>query len=154
MKTIFVRTAYNYDMNKAGDESALLCKDPSLAQQQFLEETNINTIVTKFLKTGELPQVSMPQPADFEGIFDFQTAMNIVRAGEEAFAQMDARVRQRFNNDPGKFLEFFHDPDNKAEAEKLGLVIPREAPGVIQARDKGDTPTPPEKAPKGAKTDP
>ena len=50
--------------------------------------------------------------------------MNVVRAADENFMRLDARVRSRFNNSPQKFLEFFADPENREEAVRLGLVLP------------------------------
>ena len=126
MKTVFCRSAYNYDMDLASDKAGLKCEDPSLTQQQFKEEADINTIVDRFMKSGVLPNpVNMPQYVDYEGIFDFQTAMNAVRAADENFMRMDAKVRARFNNSPQEFLEFFANPENTEEAIRLGLAIPQ-----------------------------
>lgn len=106
-------------------DSGLICADPSLAQQSFKEETDINTIVDRFMKTGVLPDpVRMPQYVDYEGVFDFQSAMNVVRQADENFMKMDAKVRARFHNSPQEFLEFFANPENHAEAVRLGLVVP------------------------------
>lgn len=123
MKPPFLRTAYNYDTNKAGDESALHCKDPTLTKQSFAEEVDINTIVRRFNITGELPtNVRMPEYGDFEGIFDFTSAMNAIRAAQESFDAMPADVRSRFHNDPAQFVDFCSNQANRQEAEKLGLV--------------------------------
>lgn len=123
MKPPFLRTAYNYDMNKAGDESALHCKDQSRTQQSFTDECDINTIVKKFNLTGQLPEnVRMPSYQDFAGPFDFQEAMNAVRLATESFMMMPAHVRARFHNDPNEFVDFCSNDDNRQEAEKLGLV--------------------------------
>ena len=126
MKTVFCRSAYNYDMDLASDKSGLKCDDPSLTQQQFKEDSDINTIVDRFMKSGVLPNpVNMPQYVDYEGIFDFQSAMNVVRQADESFMRLDAKIRARFNNSPQEFLEFFGNPDNVDEAIRLGLAIPQ-----------------------------
>jgi len=128
MKPIFLRTPYNYDTNQVSDETGLSCPDASLTQQQFKEEADINTIVDRFLRSGVLPTpVNMPQYVDFEGVFDYQTAMNTIRAADENFMRLDARVRARFNNSPQEFLEFFANPDNTEEAIRLGLAVPNQA---------------------------
>ena len=128
MKPIFLRTPYNYDTNQVSDETGLACRDASLTQQQFKEEADINTIVDRFLRSGVLPTpVNMPQYVDFEGVFDYQTAMNIIRAADENFMRLDARIRARFNNSPQEFLEFFANPDNIEEAIRLGLAVPNQA---------------------------
>lgn len=126
MKTVFCRSAYNYDMDLASDKAGLKCDDPSLTQQQFKEDSDINTIVDRFMKSGVLPTpVNMPQYVDYEGIFDFQSAMNVVRQADESFMRLDAKIRARFNNSPQEFLEFFGNPDNVDEAIRLGLAIPQ-----------------------------
>jgi len=122
----FLRTPFNYDRDLASDESGLKCEDDSLTQQQFKDESDINTIVDRFMKSGVLPTpVNMPQYVDYEGVFDFQTAMNAVRQADENFMRMDAKTRARFNNSPQEFLSFFADPANTEEAIRLGLAIPQ-----------------------------
>lgn len=131
MKPVFLRTPYNYDTMQASDETGLKCEDASLTQQQFKEEADINTIVDRFLRSGVMPTpVNMPQYVDYEGVFDFQSAMNVVRAADENFMRLDAKVRARFNNSPQEFLEFFANPDNTDEAIRLGLAIPK-APSTV-----------------------
>jgi phage internal scaffolding protein len=106
------------------EKTGLSCLDDSLTQQQFKEEADINTIVNRFLKTGVLPTPNtFPQYVDFEGVFDYQSAMNLVRAADESFMRMDAKLRSRFNNSPQEFLEFFANPENAQEAIRLGLAV-------------------------------
>lgn len=129
MKPPLLRTEYNYDMNQAGDDCGLECKDPSLTKQSFKEESDINTIVDRFKIHGELPQnVRLPTYEDFTGVFDFHSAMNAVAIARESFDKMPANVRTRFHNDPQEFVEFCNHKDNLAEARKLGLVPPEELP--------------------------
>jgi len=124
-KPPFLRTPYNYDTSEASNESAINCKDPSLAQQSARDESDINFIVDRFTRTGELPQPSrLPVYADFEGIFDFQTAQNAIRAAQESFNALPAKVRERFGNDPQKLMAFVEDPENRSEGVILGLVDP------------------------------
>lgn len=125
MKPVFIRTAFNYDTNQASDESALECLDESLTVQSEAEDADINTIVRRFGLTGELPgDLRMPVSGDFSGITDFHGAMNLVRAAQEEFLRVPANIRDRFNNDPQKFMSFMEDPGNLDEARKLGLLKP------------------------------
>lgn len=153
--TPFLRTPYNYDMNKAGDESGLTCKDQSRTKQSFAEEADINTIVRRFHLTGQLPtDVRMPQYADFTEIVTFQDAMNAIRAAEESFMAMPAEIRTRFHNDPAEFVQFCGDEKNKDEAVKLGLVpkpLPAEQPAPLT--NTGATPTLPPAAPAATTTE-
>lgn len=123
---MFLRTPYNYDTMQVSDETALRCEDPSLAQQNAKEECDINTIVRRFGLTGELPSgVRMPQYGDFTGVTDYHSALNAVIAAQDSFMQLPADVRSRFNNDAAAFVDFCMKEENRAEAEKLGLVAPR-----------------------------
>lgn len=122
-------TPYNIDANAWSDKTALHCKDKTLAQQQFRDECNINTLFAKYMETGEMPQVEQGLSyGNFEGIFDFQTAMNAVRTAEGLFSQLPARIKNRFDNDPQKMLEFLAVDENREEAEFLGLVNKPEKP--------------------------
>lgn len=126
MKT-FLRTEFNYDTNEASIESGIECKDESKTKQSFKEESDINTIVKRFGLTGQLPEgVKAPTYGDFTEVMDFHTAMNAVAAAGEAFDRMPAEIRARFNNDPGAFVDFCSNDENRAEAEKMGLVVPKE----------------------------
>lgn len=120
----FLRTPYNYDMNAAGDESGLDCSNlPSETKQSFAEEVDINTIVRRFGLSGQLPTgVRMPTYEDFTDVTDFHTAANAIALANEAFEQMPAEVRARFQNNPGNFVDFCADANNLEEARKLGLV--------------------------------
>jgi phage internal scaffolding protein len=129
MKIPFLRTPYNYDRDAASNDSGLECLDPTMAQQQFREECDINTIMERFGRTGELiAPVRMPQYGDFDGVNDYHSAMNAIVEAQSAFESLPAKVRARFSNDPAEFLEFCFNEENRDEAIRLGLVEP-----VIQA---------------------
>jgi phage internal scaffolding protein len=123
MKPPFLRTPYNYDRDQASNEHGLKCEDKTLTQQHFKDECDINTIVDRFHITGETPQLTeLPSFGNFEGIFDYQTAMNAIVQARETFMTMPAAIRTRFDNDPQKFLAFCEDKENFDEAARLGIV--------------------------------
>lgn len=126
MKKVFVRSEFNYDMDEASEASGLKCMDESLTKQSFAEEVDINTIVKRFGLTGQLPvDVRTPLNDDFEGVFDFKSAMDAVVQAQESFDAMPAETRARFHNDPAEFVDFCSNPDNLDEMRKLGLAIPK-----------------------------
>lgn len=126
MKTPFLRTNYNYDRNVASNESGVACEEPSLAQQQFKDECDINNILRQFNITGQLPTSPLsPRYGDFTGIVDYQSALNAVIAAEDGFMTLPAETRAMFGNDPEQLIHFLADEGNRAEAEKLGLVDPK-----------------------------
>nr|QJB21029.1 MAG: internal scaffolding protein [Microvirus sp.] len=125
--TPFLRTAYNYDADGASQESGLDCSDlPSLTQQQFRDEVNINTIVERFGLTGQLPDdVKVPMQGDFTDVVDYQSALNAVIAADNAFMELPAAVREEFRNDPQRLMDFVADEKNRARAEELGILNPK-----------------------------
>lgn len=143
--TPFLRTPYNYDTNAASDESGLACEEPTLAQQHFKDECDINNILKQFNVTGMLPnQPLSPRYGDFTGISDYKTAIDRVIAAEEEFMALPAQLRARFDNDPENLITFLDNEENRSEAEKLGLLEPKQdlnAPAVEE-----NAPTPSESA--------
>ena len=145
---IFLRTPYNYDRDKASNESALHCKDQSLTKQSFAEDADINTIVRRFGLTGQLPDnVRVPQYGDFTEVFDFHTAMNAVRTAQESFMALPPNIRARFHNDPQELLEFCEDPENRPEAIRIGLVERKPEPQGGPTSPPQGSPSEPQKAP-------
>lgn len=101
------------------------CPEPGKTIQSQKEEADINTIVKRFGLSGQLPQnVRVPLNDDFDGIFDYQSALNLVIEADRAFGAMPAEVRKRFGNDPADFVDFVSNPDNQDEARKLGIAMP------------------------------
>jgi len=133
---VFVRSPYNYDVAAASRESGLECLDESLAVQSEAEDADINTIVKRFGLTGQLPEnVRVPLASDFTEAMDFKSAMNAIRAAQESFAEMPAHVRERFQNDPEKFVLFCTAEEggklaNLDEMRKLGLAVAAPEPVV------------------------
>lgn len=130
---VFLRSLHNYDTDAASNESGLACEEPSLAQQHYKDECDINTILERFNITGVLPQVALsPRYGDFTGIGDYHTALNRVLAAQEEFDALPAQIRAKFNNDPAQLIEFLEDENNRPEAEELGLVE-KAAAEVVEA---------------------
>lgn len=127
-----VRSIFDYDRDPGIDFS----DDPGHTKQSFREETDINAIVERANRTGQLPQMiaSDPMYGDFSSVPDYQTALNLVVKAEEQFMGLSAHVRDRFYNDPARFLEFMGDPNNAAEIVKLGLATAR---GDARPEDRG-----------------
>lgn len=122
-KQVILRSMFNYDVDQVSVETGLFCADPSLAQQQFKDECDINVILDRFNVTGQLPIAALPPEfGDFSGVSDYQTALNAVLDAQEAFDSLPARVRERFANDPAAFVDFCLDEANKDEMAQLGLL--------------------------------
>lgn len=100
--------------------------------QSAKDECDINVILKKYAKTGVLPDMikSNPQYGDFSNLESYQSSMEIVLKAQEQFQSLSAKIRQRFNNDAGEFLEFATNPSNATEMIKLGLATNAELNAV------------------------
>lgn len=144
-REVFLRTPYNYDMNAAGDESAIECKEASLTQQSFADEVDINNMLRRFGIGYEMPEnFRMPQYGDFDTITTFHEAMNAVTAATAEFNRLPAHIRAEFDNNPAKFHDAALDESNRARFEKHGLLQPKaETPPEPPAPPPAPNVTPP-----------
>lgn len=126
-----LRTGYNEyaGMDILLVDSPLECKDESLTVQADAVDADINVIVKKFVRTGVLPLRQVPPlEGDFSNVSDYHEAMNLIRQADESFMSVDADIRARFDNDPGKFVAFCSDEKNLDEMRKMGLAVPKDVP--------------------------
>jgi len=123
MTKVFVRNPYNYDMALVSQETGLECKDPSLAQQHMKDECDINVIVERFGVTGSIPTTPIePSYGDFSGVSDYHTALNKIKAADEAFMALPAKIRAKFDHDPNALLNYLQNEENRDEAIQIGLI--------------------------------
>jgi len=92
-------------------------------KQSFKDESDINTIMARYLSTGEMPVINerAPQYLDASGM-DFQDMQNKVVEAQSLFMDLPSKLRTRFHHDPAEFLEFCSDPSNRDEMSTLGLL--------------------------------
>lgn len=143
-------TQYSYQQ-KNGAKTALSLKyatfndGEDMTQQSDKDDSDINIMMVKYGASGRLPQVlQQPLYGDFTNVSTYKEAAEMVRAAKEAFMEVPAEIRERFNNDPQQFIDFSTDPKNIDELVKMKLADKRELP---QNKDAGDPPEP-----KGDKT--
>lgn len=117
--------------------------DKSLTKQEHLKSCDINNIIKDFSRTGQIHHISAKAAQgaymDLPDELDYQSALNTVIDAENAFATLPAKVRDRFGNDPAEFLAFVGNPENRKEAQELGLLKP--------ATPLPDTPSEPSPSP-------
>ncbi|QGH73507.1 MAG: scaffold protein [Microviridae sp. ctOsc38] len=92
--------------------------------QASRDECNVNLIMARFEKTGQLPQMIRrdPQYGEFASAPEYHEAMCLVVKAQEQFEALPAQVRKRFGNDPAAFLGFAVDPQNQRELVRMGLA--------------------------------
>ncbi|QXP07896.1 MAG: internal scaffolding protein [Arizlama microvirus] len=115
----------------------LVFPEPTLTQQHFKDEVNINTIVDRYKKTGYLidpNQINESRKAiygDFTNSGDFFKAQEQLLKAQDSFMALPPKLRLRFNNDPGQLIDFLDNPNNVNEAIVLGLVENPYIGGII-----------------------
>ena len=96
---------------------------PSMTKQSMQNELDINNIIKKYHKTGVLPNLQK-----LEGVYgeitsmDLQTALQKVTDAENAFAEVPAKIRNLFDNDAGKFIDYATNPKNIGQMQEWGLA--------------------------------
>lgn len=104
----------------------------SMTQQQFKDSCDINKLIARHAQTGfyydpfKDMQLNSRQAmyGDFSDVLDYRSSLDAVNRVQEAFMELSAEIRHRFEHDPAKFLEFIMDPSNAEEARKIGLYVP------------------------------
>lgn len=119
---VVLRAPYAYDADLASEEAGFVSDGPSMTKQAFAEESDINVIVERFMKSGVIPEIRMPISGDFTDVQDFRGCMDAVVKARESFDELPAAVRARFQNDPAQFVDFCLVEENWDEAMKLGLI--------------------------------
>lgn len=79
--------------------------DDSVVQQQFADEVDVNTIVRRF-GLAEPPVVAQGVYGDFTGITDYESAVAAVETAQANFMRLPAAARDKFGNDPARFLDY------------------------------------------------
>lgn len=99
-------------------------------KQAHKDECDVNIILAKYRKTGRLPDLISRDPrfGDFTEVGSYLDSMNVVALANEQFAALPAEVRDRFANDPARFLAFAHDPKNSDDLIKMGLATKKSQP--------------------------
>jgi len=101
----------------------------TLVQQQFKDQADINQVITRFKRTGQLhstPGVLGQKREPSFGIYsynDYQDAYLNMQKIRQDFLALPPKLRQRFDNNPANVVAFVDDPNNHKEAVKLGLRV-------------------------------
>ncbi|AXL15554.1 internal scaffolding protein [Microviridae sp.] len=97
--------------------------EKTLTQQQYKEQADINFIMQKYGEQAVLQHYSQFEGdySEFTDDFDYQTVRNKLLDADAMFLSLPSNIRQKFNNNPKKFLDFVQDEDNLEELYTLGL---------------------------------
>lgn len=111
-----------------------------ITDQDHEAESNINTIMTRYLAGEPLPpNVKVGTYGDFYEAPDFTRAQEILAQATQQFEALPSSIRNRFDNRPERFLAFVHDKNNLTEARNLGLLTQQTPPPAQPASTTTDT---------------
>jgi len=133
---------------------ATLNEQPSMTDQSFKDEVNVNNIINKFNRTGQISHLAKKSGmyADLSTIEDLHSSLTQVVQAQEAFDSLPAELRRRFGNSPVEMVNFLQDPSNDQEAVKLGLKQYQSIPKYQQGAQNDDNSNDDEPAPIPKKT--
>lgn len=128
---------------------------PSMTDQSFKQEVNVNAIMAKFKKTGQIGHVrqNRGQYLDVSNTPNLMEAFARVRKAEESFATLPAAVREKLRNDPANLSGFLNDPKNREMLEEYGVLEVRKGSGESTDSSEGTKVPPAKPAPKKAKSE-
>ena len=108
--------------------------EPSMTEQHFKDECDINNIVATYQQTGVLPSGDrQPLFGDFADFpQDLMSAQHYFDEAQDRFMQLDANIRKEFGNNPAMLLDFIRDEKNRDRAIELGLI---ERPPAVQQQE-------------------
>ena len=101
--------------------------EPSKTQQQFKKDCDVNVIIKKYRQGHAITHISKHEGGygDFTEISSYQDALDKVITLNQEFSRLPSEIRTRFNNDPGRLIDFINDERNTDEAIRLGLLEKR-----------------------------
>lgn len=108
-------------------------------QQHMAAACDINNIMANYVATGELTHINGAAATygDFSEVLDYREGLHQIQAAGEMFMELPAKVRDRFDNDPAKFLDFATNPDNIEDMRSMGLApaLPPKPEAPITRKD-------------------
>lgn len=145
--------SYDWTGEVLDPKTGELVKEESMTKQSFKDECDVNNILRQYSPVALAQLMSeraaQGQFADLPSGFEFQDALNLVVEGRQAFESLPSKIRERFSNDPARFLAFMADPENQDEAIKLGLATRRPEPAPQEPQAPSTPPAAPS-APEGS----
>lgn len=126
-------------------EVTLSCPaEERMTKSEFKDDCDINKIIARYQRTGQLPDNAKAAAArygDFSEVPPYQEMLDRIRAADELFAALPAKVRKEFDNDAGNFIRATQTVEGMKILHDLGLTkIVEEAKDAAAGKD---TPTQP-----------
>lgn len=140
MPNIQWRTGYDDEQEEtARANTRVSFPEPSLTQQHFAKDADLNTIVKRYgITDGSFPPMALDPRyfGDFTDAVDFKEHLDRVRNAEDRFNALPADLRAAFGNNMIQLHNWVSDPANAEEAVTLGLLQKQSvAPPPTPTRD-------------------
>lgn len=121
------------DYRVKGPDGKLMAM-PSRCKKSMAGETDINLIVSRFLRAKTVPDNRNLQYYDASALPDLQSSLNVVRIAMDAFNSLPAPVRKEMGNDFANLEPWLKDERNHSNAVKYGLMVekPKPEPEKVQ----------------------
>lgn len=116
----------------------------SLTEQSHKKSCQISTILDRYKKTGIITHNNSMQGtyADYPNEMDFHLMQNKIAVAKSMFEAIPSNIRAEFNNDPGTFLSFAQDPENREKMLEMGFSIDHLPPAVEPEPEPAPEPEP------------
>lgn len=125
MKPLF-NWRHQYDQKRdkeEGDAAATINTEPSLTQQSFREDADINVLAKRFgLTDVPLGPIDPSAFRDTTHDPDLRQVLEYQRTARDEFMRLPAKLRRRFHDSPQELWDFIQDPENQEEIVRLGLL--------------------------------
>lgn len=101
----------------------LICDDPGRTEQAHKDACDINNIMLRAKPQPTNGIIANPgMYGDVSEVGSFQEALDKIHATQQEFQALSAQIRARFDNNPANLIAYLEDPENHAEAVKLGII--------------------------------
>lgn len=113
-------------LNAPGRVTLTFPKGEGRTEQAHVGDVDINQIWAKALIGQKSDYIK-----EYGGRYGDATSLDFLQANilisnaQEMFDALPSEIRSRFQNQPGKFMDFVQDPENEQELIKLKLANPK-----------------------------
>lgn len=106
-------------------EKGLIFKKPSMTQQHFKDDCDINVIVRRF-NAGQINTMPLAMNegfyADVSDLGSYQDANARVNSIKDYFSNLPSSVREKFNNSVDEFVAFASTSDSRSAFIEMGIL--------------------------------
>lgn len=115
----------------------------SMTRESFADELNINTIVDRYARGGQIPLTTADAMyGDVSEVGDYKSALDFVFAAKGQMADLPERARDQLAADPMEYYNLLDAAKNRSDLVDLGLLekLPEPEPDPAPAVPAPDPP--------------